>query len=193
MVGPHQYGSRLALDISDGKQTDIWIYDWMRDTLSRLTSDPSNDEAPVWTPDGGRVVFWSNRNNRTRNLYWQRADGTGDVKRLTDSDVQQFPGLWDPTGDCWYSKPVLNPTGAPFRSCEWRATTRSVGNRISRSRLCAPHSINSSPAFLVMESGSPTSRMSQAVPDASTETADDHVTIVFNFFDELRRLAPSQR
>ena len=33
-------GQRLALDINDGKQTDVWVYEWARDTLSRLTFDP---------------------------------------------------------------------------------------------------------------------------------------------------------
>jgi dipeptidyl aminopeptidase/acylaminoacyl peptidase len=31
-------------------------------------------------------------------LYWQRADGTGEVQRLTDSTNNQWPGSWDPTG-----------------------------------------------------------------------------------------------
>jgi hypothetical protein len=32
-------GSRLAFDISDGRQSDVWVYDIARDTLSRLTFD----------------------------------------------------------------------------------------------------------------------------------------------------------
>ena len=33
----------MALDICDGKQRDIWVYDWARDTLTQLTFDPGND------------------------------------------------------------------------------------------------------------------------------------------------------
>lgn len=33
-----------ALDISDGKQMDVWVYDWARDTLPRLTFDPADDQ-----------------------------------------------------------------------------------------------------------------------------------------------------
>ena len=32
-------GQKLAMDISDGKQRDIWVYDWARDTLTQLTFD----------------------------------------------------------------------------------------------------------------------------------------------------------
>jgi Tol biopolymer transport system component len=68
-------GRRLAMDILDGT-SDIWVYEWARDTLTRLTSDPAQDSTPVWTPDGQRIAFASARADKsTLNLYWQRADG----------------------------------------------------------------------------------------------------------------------
>jgi eukaryotic-like serine/threonine-protein kinase len=92
-------GRRLAFDIFDGKQTDVWVYEWARDALSRLTFDLTS-EKPVWTPDGRRITFTSTRGRSVAdvNLYWQRADGTGDVQRLTDSKNPQFPGSWHPSG-----------------------------------------------------------------------------------------------
>src|SRR5262249_39470425 len=77
-------GRRLALDIFNGN-IDIWVYEWARDTLTRLTFDPGDDRKPVWTPDGKRIAFASDRAKGPANLYWQRADGTGDVQRLTES------------------------------------------------------------------------------------------------------------
>jgi serine/threonine-protein kinase len=76
-------GSRVALDIRD-QENDIWIWDLARETLTRLTFDPSGDSYPVWTPDSRRVVFASQRAGAA-NLYWQAADGTGTVERLTTS------------------------------------------------------------------------------------------------------------
>src|SRR5207245_240351 len=92
-------GRFLTVDISDGAQTDIWVYELARDTLTRLTFDPAADARPVWTPDGRRIAYASKRGDKsTFNLYWQRADGTGDVQRLTDSKVNQFPGSFHPSG-----------------------------------------------------------------------------------------------
>ena len=46
-------GQRLAIDIADGKQLDVWVYDWARDTATKLTIDPANDVKPAWTPMAG--------------------------------------------------------------------------------------------------------------------------------------------
>lgn len=92
-------GRRLAMDIRQNSQTDVWVYEWGRDTMSRLTIDPGDDERPLWTPDGRRITFASTRGGQaTTNLYWQRADGTGDAERLTESQNRQFPTSWHPTG-----------------------------------------------------------------------------------------------
>jgi serine/threonine-protein kinase len=91
-------GRRLAMDISDGKQLDLWVYEWASDTLSRVTFDAADDERPVWTPDSRRIAFASRRAGETTNLFWQRSDGTGDTQRLTDSKNRQLPASWHPSG-----------------------------------------------------------------------------------------------
>jgi len=92
-------GRSLAVDIVNGGQADIWTYDWTRDALTRLTSDPADDVLPVWTPDGRRIAFASTRGNKaTLNIYWQRADGSGEAQRLTEGPNAQLPGTWDPSG-----------------------------------------------------------------------------------------------
>jgi serine/threonine-protein kinase len=92
-------GRRLALEILEGKNRDVWVYEWERDTLSRLTFDPGEDLFPVWTSDGRRIAFSSTRADQaTGNLYWQRADGTGEAERLTESKSPQVPTSWHPSG-----------------------------------------------------------------------------------------------
>ena len=92
-------GQKLALSVSDGKQRDIWVYEWARDQLTQLTFDPGDDRYPAWTPDGRRIAFASDRaNHGIANLYGVNADGTGEVTRLTDSPNIQTPASWHPSG-----------------------------------------------------------------------------------------------
>ena len=86
---PHAYanprlspdGRQVALDIAEAGKSDIWIYDLMRDTLTRLTFEGLNS-FPVWTPDGKRVAYRSQRAGGY-NIFWTPADGSGAEERLT--------------------------------------------------------------------------------------------------------------
>ena len=73
-------GTRVAVAIAD-QEHDIWMWDLPRQTLSQLTFDPAPDFSPAWTPDGRRLVFFSQR-GREPGLFWQPADGTGTAERL---------------------------------------------------------------------------------------------------------------
>jgi Tol biopolymer transport system component len=92
-------GRRVAVDVLDGKQLDIWIYEMDQGPPSRLTLDPADDTKPVWTPDGRRVVFASRRaDSVTFNLYWERTDGSGEIEPLATSRDSQYPDSWHPSG-----------------------------------------------------------------------------------------------
>ena len=78
---PMARASRCSATI---RSCDLWVWDLGRTTLTRATFDPGVDTYPVWTPDGRRVIFSSERAG-VRNLFWQAADGTGAVERLTES------------------------------------------------------------------------------------------------------------
>src|SRR5688572_25134590 len=41
--------------------------------------------APMWTPDGQRLVFIVSGKDRPDAVYWRRADGTGDAEHLIDT------------------------------------------------------------------------------------------------------------
>jgi Tol biopolymer transport system component len=75
-------GTQVALDVRD-QENDVWIWSVARNTLTRLTFDPGLDRSPVWTPDGRRIVFSSQRAGGA-SLFWQAADGTGAAERLTE-------------------------------------------------------------------------------------------------------------
>jgi len=91
-------GKRLALEIFDGKRRDIWVYEWERDGLTRLTFAGELNENPIWTPDGQRIAYSSQEKGGTINLWWIRADGAGDAQRLTESKSLHYAGSWRPDG-----------------------------------------------------------------------------------------------
>ncbi|MDA2937576.1 protein kinase, partial [Acidobacteria bacterium AH-259-A15] len=91
-------GARLAIRVTESGNTDVWIYELARETLTRLTFDPAFDTAPLWTPDGRRVVFGSTRGGGQPNLFWKAADGTGQVERLTTSPNRHLPYSFSPDG-----------------------------------------------------------------------------------------------
>ncbi|MEO6434607.1 MAG: protein kinase [Tepidisphaeraceae bacterium] len=104
-------GKRLAMHVADGKRVDIWVYDWERDTLTRLTFDGQVNRYPSWTPDGRRVAYHS-QENAGAGLFWIRADGGGDPQRLTESNHQQIPNSWRQDGKVLAFHEVTPGTGA---------------------------------------------------------------------------------
>jgi serine/threonine-protein kinase len=85
-------GQRLALEVTEGSGTDIWVYDWQRDTMTRLTFD-GNATNTVWTPDGRYIVFASSG----AGMSVTRSDGAGKAQPLTESKNVQYP--WSFTAD----------------------------------------------------------------------------------------------
>jgi Tol biopolymer transport system component/predicted Ser/Thr protein kinase len=101
---PHAYGNprlspdgrQVVLEIADAGKDDIWIYDLVRDTLTRLTFEGLNGY-PVWTPDGKRVAYRSLAG--LPNIYWKPADGSGTEERLTTvGGLNQTPYSFSPDG-----------------------------------------------------------------------------------------------
>jgi Tol biopolymer transport system component len=91
---------QLAMTIGYGYAADVWTYDWARDRPTQLTFGRGVDSSPVWTPDGRRIAYASapDENTQTTNIYWKRADGSGDAQRLTESATSQVPFSFHPDG-----------------------------------------------------------------------------------------------
>ena len=89
-------GRTVAVQVNrDGR--DIWIYDAERGTRVRLTVG-GNNSSPVWTPDGERITFASDRSGGSRNLYWKPADGSGEAQVLLTRETSLYPFSWSPDG-----------------------------------------------------------------------------------------------
>jgi eukaryotic-like serine/threonine-protein kinase len=68
--------------------TDVYIVDALRST--RFTFDSSLDRYPVWSHDGRRIAFDSNRKGH-RNLYLGLSDRSGNEELLLESDQDKAP------------------------------------------------------------------------------------------------------
>ena len=81
---------RLAIGIRDPqtKTRDIWIFDQLRGTKTRLTFDPADDLDSIWSPDGTRIAFTSNRLGQ-RDIYQTPADGSGSAELLLGDKIGQ--------------------------------------------------------------------------------------------------------
>ena len=79
-------GRHLAM-VTDN---EIWLYDLARETLTRFTYEALSNLQPVWTPDSQRIAFAGFKDG-VYNVYWQRADGSGGVERLTNRELNQYP------------------------------------------------------------------------------------------------------
>jgi len=90
-------GRRLVVRSADG-QDDLWISEVQPVNLRQLTTVPGQDNHPLWTPNGQRIIFSSNRAGGAMNLWWQAADGTGVAERLTTSPNDQYATAITPDG-----------------------------------------------------------------------------------------------
>jgi serine/threonine-protein kinase len=73
-----------------GYGRDVWIHDIASGSNAEITFDPDNEQFPIWTPDGERIVFTATRDGKA-DLYWKAVDSDAPVRRLTDMDSRVFP------------------------------------------------------------------------------------------------------
>jgi Tol biopolymer transport system component len=74
-------GRRLVFFQRGVTNADLWTFDTRRGVLSRFTSDPAEDVFPIWSRDGTRIVFSSNRSGQFA-LYQKPTTGSGGEELL---------------------------------------------------------------------------------------------------------------
>ncbi|SRR6266508_241483 len=76
---------------------DIYIMNADGTNVRRLTHDAANDDMPRFSPDGGKIVFSSDRTG-SRAIYTMNPDGNN-VEQLTSDSLVAGDPDWSPTGD----------------------------------------------------------------------------------------------
>lgn len=109
-VGPIA-DERVVNDISfrfDGRgfleeYKHIWIVSLTDGTSHQITTGDAGDDAPAWSPDGGRIAFTSNRST-DRRKFWNRTAvhvvevATGVISAVSPEDAQFASPAWSPDG-----------------------------------------------------------------------------------------------
>jgi dipeptidyl aminopeptidase/acylaminoacyl peptidase len=92
-------GRRLAIAVVDAssERPDIWIYDLDRNVRTRFTSGPSANNVPVWSPDGSRIVFTTDRKHQG-DLYSKPVTGYGGEEPFLEGEGQRLALDWSPDG-----------------------------------------------------------------------------------------------
>ena len=93
-------GDRLAFGLMDPRAgtADIWIRDLARKVTSRFTFGAGDELAPLWSPDGSRVVFSADRGDGSPDLFDKAASGSGAERALLEDDVFKFATSWSQDG-----------------------------------------------------------------------------------------------
>jgi serine/threonine-protein kinase len=86
-------GNSIAVTIQEGETTGVWIVDPATGSVRNLTLEGFNSW-PIWTPDGKRIIYHSDRSGAGRwKLYWQPSDGGGPAELLFDARAEGYGGI----------------------------------------------------------------------------------------------------
>lgn len=88
-------GQRAVVSVADSSLNtrDLWIIELDRGVRTRLTFDRAEDVAPVWSPDGTRVLFASNRRGRYE-IYEKPASGVVPEQLVHGGRGEKYPMSW---------------------------------------------------------------------------------------------------
>ncbi len=91
-------GRTVALRRTVSANTDVWMIDTGRGVLARLTSNPGSEGNPIWSPDGRRVAFTSDRDGSLDDLYEKSIDDSATETLLLATSEFKTSNDWSPDG-----------------------------------------------------------------------------------------------
>ena len=77
---------------------DIWLVNFERTVSTRFTFPTSIENFPIWSPDGSRIVFHSDRERGLNHLYEKSTLGVGDESLLLETSISGAPFDWSSDG-----------------------------------------------------------------------------------------------
>jgi len=115
LVRTSRDGTLAAIGSDDGRQAIVWIYELAGANAPRRLTLEGQNRFPVWSPDGTRIAFQSDR-EKDLAIFAHRADGTGTTERLTkpEEGATHVPQSWSPD-----SRHLLFSSDKGSRSSLW--------------------------------------------------------------------------
>ena len=80
-------GKQLAIQINDFGDLAVWIYEFARNTLTRLTFAPGISASPLWVPDGRKVIYSTRISSGYPSFRAKLADGSGKEEMLFSKEL----------------------------------------------------------------------------------------------------------
>ncbi|HMA18387.1 MAG TPA: hypothetical protein VKS03_08110, partial [Thermoanaerobaculia bacterium] len=79
------------------RRSDVWVFDIKRGVNARLSPVDKPSSNPVWSPDGTRIAFSSQRKHQG-DMYVKAMAGAGTEEPLIEAEGQSLPQDWSPDG-----------------------------------------------------------------------------------------------
>src|SRR5437868_1309012 len=82
--------------MNDRRHSNLWIIDFEGGNHRSLTTGNFNDASPRWSPDGGQIVYLSNRDGATQ--IYRRWMDSGQTAKITNLTTAPAGIAWSPDG-----------------------------------------------------------------------------------------------
>jgi eukaryotic-like serine/threonine-protein kinase len=88
----------------------LWLTDLGRTATSRFTLTTSHDGFPVWSPDGVKIAFATDRDEQRDAIYVKAANGAGVEEQVLKAPNPVRPSDWSADGQ-WIAYDLIDPKG----------------------------------------------------------------------------------
>jgi len=115
---------------------DVWVRDLERNVSTRLTFDRTQETGPVWSADGTRVFYSSDREGDSYIIYSADASGTGSEDTLRFGNAGNEGPMSVSSDGKWLV--IIGSKGATW---DWDILVRDVAGKEAPRPLCASPSL----------------------------------------------------
>jgi Tol biopolymer transport system component len=177
-------GTKVALTLHADITSDIWIWDLIRENMTRLTFNEHSNN-PLWIPDGRRVAFASDIGDE-EGVYGKAADGTGNDELLHSApDREIFPRSWSSDGNTLVTLDRSGP-GLDIGSLSMEGDHAHKPLLQKEYVEARPQISSDGKRFLMMKPP----EIPEAADEESTSDEPRKINIVLNWFEELKERVP---